>query len=79
MEAVNLINNLLSYFYIKKRIKFDFSNLKIIQYIKPMFLVVILSNTALLYTMFDRLMIDKYSSNNGSCSLWNSTKSNIYN
>lgn len=59
--AVNLINNLLSYFYIKKRIKFDFSNLKIIQYIKPMFLVVILSNTGLLYTMFDRLMIGHYS------------------
>jgi O-antigen/teichoic acid export membrane protein len=59
--AVNLINNLLSYFYIKKRIKFDFSNLKIIQYIKPMFLVVILSNTSLLYTMFDRLMIGHYS------------------
>ena len=60
--GVNLINNLLSYFYIKKRIKFDFSNLNIIQYIKPMFLVVILSNTLLLYTMFDRLMIDHYSS-----------------
>lgn len=59
--GVNLINNLLSYFYIKKRIKFDFSNLNIIQYIKPMFLVVILSNTSLLYTMFDRLMIDSYS------------------
>jgi len=60
--GVNLINNLLSYFYIKKRIKFDFSNLKIIQYIKPMFLVVILSNTSLLYTMFDRLIIGHYSS-----------------
>jgi len=59
--AVNLINNLLSYFYIKKRIRFDFSNLKIIQYIKPMFLVVILSNTGLLYTMFDRLIIGHYS------------------
>lgn len=60
--AVNIINNLLSYFYIKKRIKFDFSNLRIRQYIKPMFAVVILSNTGLLYTYFDRLMIDKYSS-----------------
>ena len=60
--AVNLINNLLSFFYIKKRIKFDFSNLKIIQYIKPMFFVVILSNTAFLYTYLDRFMIDEYSS-----------------
>ena len=60
--GVNLINNLLSYFYIKKRIKFDFSDFNFVQYIKPMFLVVILSNTSLLYTMFDRLMIEHYSS-----------------
>lgn len=62
--AANLINNLLSYFYIKKRIKFDFSNLKLKQYIKPMFAVVILSNTGLLYTMFDRLMIGANGSDN---------------
>jgi O-antigen/teichoic acid export membrane protein len=61
--AANLVNNLLSYFYIKKRIKFDFSNLRLKQYIKPMFAVVILSNTGLLYTMFDRLVIDKFGSN----------------
>jgi len=60
--VVNLINNLLSFLYIKKRIKFDFCNLKIIQYIKPMFFVVILSNTAFLYTYLDRFMIDEYSS-----------------
>ncbi len=59
--AVNLINNILSYFYIKKRIKFDFSNLNLKKYIKPMFSVVILSNTGLLYTWIDRMMIDKYS------------------
>jgi len=61
--AANLVNNLLSYFYIKKRIKFDFSNLRLKQYIKPMFAVVILSNTGLLYTMFDRLVIGKFASN----------------
>ena len=59
--AVNLVNNILSYLYIKKRIKFDFSNLKLAQYIKPMFFTVILSNTGLLYTQFDRIMIDNYS------------------
>lgn len=59
--AVNLINNLLSYFYIKKRIKFDFSNLRIRQYIKPMLFTVILSNAGLLYTQLDKVMIIKYS------------------
>lgn len=55
--AVNIINNLWSYFYIKKKIKFDFSDIKIKEYIKPMFLAVILSNTSLLYTQCDKLLI----------------------
>lgn len=60
--AVNILNNLISYFYIKKRIKFDFSHMEIKKYIKPMFLVVILSNSGLLYTQLDRFMIEMYSS-----------------
>ena len=60
--AINLVNNILSYFYIKKRIKFNFSNLKIRKYIKPLFLVVILSNTSLLYTQLDRLLIIRHGS-----------------
>lgn len=55
--AVNIVNNLWSYFYIKKKIKFDFSDLRIKEYIKPMFLAVILSNTSLLYTQCDKLLI----------------------
>lgn len=60
--AVNVVNNLWSYFYIKKKIRFDFSNLKIKEYIKPMFLAVILSNTSLLYTQCDRLLIINFGS-----------------
>lgn len=60
--AVNIVNNLWSYFYIKRRIKFDFSNLKIKKYVKPMFLTVILSNTSLLYTQCDRVLIIKFGS-----------------
>ena len=56
--GVNFINNILSFVYIKKRIKFDFSNLKFRKHIKPMFSAVILSNTNLLYTQLDKLMID---------------------
>lgn len=61
--AINFANNILSYLYIKKRIKFDFSNLKITPYIKPMFLCSILSNTSLLYTQLDRIAIGSYSLN----------------
>jgi O-antigen/teichoic acid export membrane protein len=60
--ATNILNNILSYFYIKRKIKFDFSNLKFVEYIKPMFIAVILSNTGLLYTYLDRLIINGYSS-----------------
>ncbi|WP_294379021.1 oligosaccharide flippase family protein [uncultured Clostridium sp.] len=59
--AVNVANNLWSYFYIKKRIKFDFSHLKIKKYVKPMFLAMLLSNTSLLYTQCDRLLIISFS------------------
>ena len=60
--AVNVANNFWSYFYIKKRIKFDFSNLEIKRFLKPMFLAVVLSNTSLLYTQSDRLLIIRYGS-----------------
>ena len=61
--AVNIANNFWSYFYIKRRIKFDFSNIEIKKYLKPMFLAVILSNTSLLYTQCDRLLVIRYGSN----------------
>lgn len=55
--AINFINNITSFIYIKKRIKFDFSNLQFVKHIKPMFSVVVLSNTYILYTQVDKIMI----------------------
>lgn len=60
--VINIVNNLLSYFYVKRKIKFDFSNFRLKQYLKPMLLGTILSNTGLLYTYSDRALIMKYSS-----------------
>ena len=59
--ATNIANNLLSYLYIKRKIKFDFTDFEVVKYMKPMIWAVILSNTGLLYTYLDRLIIDKYS------------------
>ena len=53
-------NNLLSFIYIKRRIKFDFSNIELKKHIKPMFFVVILSNANILYTQLDRIMLGEY-------------------
>lgn len=59
---INILNNLLSYFYVKKKIKFDFSNFELKKHLRPMLLGTILSNTGLLYTSSDRMLIIKYSS-----------------
>ncbi|EHK2441344.1 oligosaccharide flippase family protein [Clostridium perfringens] len=54
------LNNIISYIYIRKKIPFDFSDLKLFKHIKPMFLVVILSNANILYTQLDKYFIGKY-------------------
>ncbi|WP_315081675.1 oligosaccharide flippase family protein [uncultured Clostridium sp.] len=53
----NFINNILSFVYIKKRVKFNFKNLHFKGHIKPMFFVVILSNVNILYTQLDKIML----------------------
>ncbi|WP_294377406.1 oligosaccharide flippase family protein [uncultured Clostridium sp.] len=53
----NFINNIISFIYVKRRIKFDFSNLEFAKHIRPMLYVVILSNTGVLYTQLDKIMI----------------------
>ncbi|AGX45104.1 oligosaccharide flippase family protein [Clostridium saccharobutylicum] len=53
----NFLNNIVSFIYIKKRIKFDFSNLCFKKHLKPMIYAVILSNVGVLYTQLDKFMI----------------------
>lgn len=56
--GINFINNVSSFIYIKKKVQFDFSNLRFKEHIKPMFSVVILANTYILYTWLDKNMIN---------------------
>ena len=56
--GINFINNILSFIYIKKKIQFDFSDLQFKKHLKPMFSVVILANTYILYTWLDKNMIN---------------------
>lgn len=53
----NFINNIISFIYVKKKVKFDFSNLEFLKHIKPMFYVVILTSTGVLYTQLDKVML----------------------
>lgn len=55
--GINFINNISSFLYIKKRIQFDFSDLQLKKHLKPMFSVVVLANTYILYTWLDKYMI----------------------
>lgn len=54
------MNNIVSFIYIKRKIKFDFRNITIRQHIKPLFMVVIFSNANVLYTQLDRFMLGQY-------------------
>lgn len=60
LGLTTFLNNMLSYIYIKKDVKFNFNGLKFLEHIKAMFMIVILSNVAVLYTQLDKLMIGKF-------------------
>lgn len=53
----NFINNIFSFIYVKRKLKFDFSNLEILKHIRPMLYVVILTSTGVLYTQLDKIML----------------------
>lgn len=54
------LNNLVSYIYIKSKIKFNFTNFKLTQYIKPLLAMLIINNVAILYTQLDRFFLGRY-------------------
>lgn len=60
MVISNILNNLLSFIYVKSKIKFRFDRLQIKKHLRPMFLVVILSNANVLYTQLDRVMLGEF-------------------
>lgn len=60
VSFIVFLNNIISFIYVKRKIKFDFKNVKILKYIKPLFLVVILTNVEILYSQLDRIMLGKF-------------------
>ncbi|WP_369901624.1 oligosaccharide flippase family protein [Bacillus manliponensis] len=54
------LNHFISFVYIKRRVRFDFSNITIIPHLKPLLLVVIFSNANILYTQLDRFLLFEY-------------------
>lgn len=60
LGLTTFLNNIVSYIYVRRRIKLNFNNLEIKKHIRPMFLVVILSNANVLYTQLDKVMLGRY-------------------
>lgn len=60
ISFIVFLNNIISYIYVKRKIKFTFKNLRILQYIKPLFLVLVLTNVEILYGQLDRIMLGKF-------------------
>ena len=58
MTAV--LNNLASFAYAKKRIRFNFKYINFKKYLGPMFTILIISNIDLLYSQLDRIMLGKF-------------------
>ncbi|CUO43816.1 oligosaccharide flippase family protein [Clostridium disporicum] len=57
MVLSTFFNNIVSYVYIKRKIKFNFKNLFFLKYIKPMFLGVLISNANVLFTQLDIILL----------------------
>ena len=53
-------NNIISFLYIKRTVKFSFENINLLPHFKPLFLVVILSNANVLYAQLDKAMLGSY-------------------
>lgn len=55
-----LLNNLASYFYLKRQYKFDFANVKIMCHIMPLIVNLIFTNVELLYGQLDKILLGAF-------------------
>lgn len=62
MSLCQTANNLASFIHVKKHIAFDFSSIKLAQYIKPLTLLVIITNVGVLYSTLDRVLLAQFAS-----------------
>lgn len=60
ISGIVFLNNIISYIYIRRRIPFSFKDMHFVKYIKPLFLVLIITNVEILYSQLDRIMLGKF-------------------
>lgn len=62
MSLTITANNVFSFIYVKKHVKFDFKAIKLAKYIKPLTLLVIITNAGILYSTLDRIVLAQFGS-----------------
>lgn len=55
-----IVNNLVSYIFIRKEIPLTLRKIEFKKYIKPLFFVLIINNISLLYSQLDKIMLGRY-------------------
>ena len=60
ISGIVFLNNIISFIYVKKHLKFNFKKVQFKKYIKPLFLVLIITNVEILYSQLDRIMLGKF-------------------
>lgn len=55
-----LLNNLASFFYLKRQYKFDFTNVKILCHIMPLIVNLVFTNVELLYGQLDKVLLGAF-------------------
>lgn len=55
-----LLNYIVSFIYIKRSVKFNFSNLQIMSHVKSLVIVLVMSNANILYVQLDKIMLGSY-------------------
>lgn len=60
LVVTTALNNIISFIYIKRKVKFDFSHLVFLPHFKPLVLVVIFMNGNILYSQLDIFMLGKF-------------------
>ncbi len=60
VSLVNFANNIVSFIYAKKFIKFNTSGMEFKKYFKPLITILIISNIGLLYSQLDKVMLGRF-------------------
>ena len=60
MSLAVVVNNAVSFLYVKKKIKFNFSEFKLTKYIKPLAILLCIGNINILYTQLDKIFLGEF-------------------